>query len=340
MTPAEQLFAPLFHCIQGGEQHQRIPLVLEADTPFRPYLEIAYALRSCLEQRARHDYLVQRLRPHVDVMIGTLPPGLQAHGLLPHGAPPAEFRPLEQISDAALRAWLIEDGGMIYGELQQEELARYFAAISPFVAPGGVMVDLGSGLGKVVMSAALSLPFRRCIGVELLGYRHKLAVQRSGHLLALARQELARLSQQQPLSATAALPLPSGVHSTLSHLIELPSRIAFIEADMFRVEVRGASLVFLYSTCFGPLMAALAHKLAGELQPGALVSTTTYPLQHPAFRLLQHFPAGTLAWTSVHLYQRFGDWDGAPVAVPPSAYLPDPVAWEARLRAELAARAS
>jgi hypothetical protein len=338
MVPAEQLFAPLFQCIEGGEQHQRMPLVLGPDTPFRPYLEIAYALRSCLEQRARHDYLVQRLRPHVDVIIGTLPPGLQAHGLLPRSAPPADFRPLEQISDAALRAWLIEDGGMIYGELQQDELARYFAAIRPYVAPGGVMVDLGSGLGKVVLSAALSLPFQRCIGVELLGYRHRLAVQRSQHLLALARQELARLAAQQPLSATTALLLPSGVHSTLSHLIELPSRIAFIEADMFRVELRGASLVFLYSTCFGPLMAALAHKLAGELQQGALVSTTTYPLQHPAFRLLQHFPAGTLAWTSVFLYQRYGDWDGAALDAAPSAYQPDPAEWEARLRAELAAR--
>lgn len=334
MMPAATLLAPLFAAIEGGEQHQRPALLLAPDAPFLSFIEVGYALRACLEDRHQHDYLVQRLRPHAGVIVGTLPAGLLPHSMLPRTPPLPQFRPLEQISDAEVHDWLVQDAGMIYGELQQAELERYFVAIAPFVAPGGLMVDLGSGLGKVVMSAALSLPFQRCVGVELLGYRHRLALQRCQQLLALNQQQLTLLPQ--PLQRAQPLVLPHGASTTLAHLLELPQRLAFIEADMFKVDVSAATLVFLYSTCFGPLMPALAHKLASELPPGALVSTTTYPLSHPAFRILQHYPAGTLAWTSINLYQRYGDWDGK--APPVTPYAPDPAEWEARVRVELAAR--
>ncbi|WP_374360688.1 histone methylation protein DOT1-like protein [Pseudoduganella danionis] len=336
MEPAAALFAALYAALEGGEQHQRAALLLAPDAPFIRFIEVGYALRACLEDRRQHEYLLQRLRPHAGVIVGTLPPGLLPHSMLPRSPALPQFRPLEQISDAEVRNWLVQDAGMVYGELQQDELARYFAAIAPLLAPGGLMVDLGSGLGKVVMTAALSLPFQRCVGVELLAYRHQLALQRCQHLLALNRQQLERLPQPQPLQREQPLLLPGGASTTLAHLLDLPQRLAFIEADMFTVDVRAATLVFLYSTCFGALMPALAHKLASELQPGALVSTTTYPLSHPAFRILHHYPAGTLAWTAVNLYQRYGEWDGS--APPAASYAPDTAEWEARLRAELAAR--
>ena len=111
----------------------------------------------------------------------------------------------------------------------------------------------------------------------------------------------------------------------------------FAEQDMFQADVSDASLVFIYSTCFAPLMDALAAKLAREVRQGCLVSCTTFPLSHPAFRLLRHFPAQTIAWTGVFLYQRVGEPDGS--ALPPPAYLyaPDPDEWEVRARAECAA---
>lgn len=131
------IFEALFQSVQGGETHARPTLELTPDSPMLPFLEVGYALRACLERPERHDYLLRRLRPHLSVMIGTLPASIMPLGMLP---------------------------------------------------PGGVMVDLGSGLGKAVMSAALSLPFARCIGVELLNYRHRLAQVRLVRLLTLARQ--------------------------------------------------------------------------------------------------------------------------------------------------------
>lgn len=332
--PAD-VFEALFQSIQGGEKHLRPPLELTPDSPFLRFIEIGYALRDCLEDKLRREYLLQRLRPHLGVIIGTLPASIQPHGMLPRTAPPQDFRRLEDILDDEVRAWLIEDGGMIYGELQRYELDNYFDAIASAIRPGGVMVDLGSGLGKVVMSAALAFPFQRCIGVEFLGYRHRMALERRGNLLALAKQALAALPA--PLAPEAPLQLPFGWTATGRHLVDLDARIAFIESDMFKVDVRGASLVFLYCTCFGPLMDSIAEKLARELPEGALVSTTTYVLKHPAFKLLSYFPSGSVAWTNVMLYQRTGPLESLPPAETHHGYEPDAAAWEARVRLDFEA---
>jgi len=332
--PAD-IFEALFQSVQGGEMHARPTLELTPDSPFLPFLEIGFALRACLEKPARHDYLLQRLRPHLSVMIGTLPASILPMGMLPKLAPPSGFRKLEDIGDAEIRDWLVQEGGLIYGEMQRFELENYFDAVKPFLPHGGVMVDLGSGLGKVVMTAALTLPFVRCIGVELLNYRHRLAQERLVRLLTLARQGLQSLPE--PLKPDAQLRLPSGVMATGRHLLELGSRILFLENDMFKVDVRGASLVFLYSTCFGPLMDAISDKLARELPEGALVSTTTYPIKHPAFRLLQSHAPGTLSWTSVMIYQRIGPQMTEPASEARYLHQPDADAWEARAKGELAA---
>ncbi|NVM75087.1 hypothetical protein FHW83_000867 [Duganella sp. SG902] len=332
--PAD-IFEALFQSVQGGESHARPTLDLNPDSPFLPFLEIGYALRACLEKPARHDYLLQRLRPHLSVMIGTLPASILPMGMLPKLAPLPGFRKLEEIADEEIRDWLIQEGGLIYGEMQRFELENYFDAVKPFLPPGGVMVDLGSGLGKVVMTAALTLPFTRCIGVELLNYRHRLAQERLVRLLTLARQGLESLPE--PLTLETPLQLPSGVMASGRHLLDLGSRILFLENDMFKVDVRGASLVFLYSTCFGPLMDAISDKLARELPEGALVSTTTYPIKHPAFRLLQSHAPGTLSWTSVMIYQRIGPEMAEPASETRYLHQPDANDWEARARADLAA---
>jgi hypothetical protein len=330
--PAD-VFEALLQSIQGGESHARPTLDLAPDSPLLSFLEIGYALRFCLEKPAKHDYLLERLRPHLSVMVGTLPATILPMGMLPKLAPLPGFRKLEEIAEDEIHHWLIQEGGLIYGEMQRFELENYFDAVRPYLPPGGLMVDLGSGLGKVVMTAALSLPFTRCIGVELLTYRHRLAQERLVRLLTLARQGLAALPQ--PLTLETPLQLPSGAPATGRHLLDLGARIAFIENDMLKVDVRGASLVFLYCTCFGPLMEALSDKLARELAEGAVVSTTTYPIKHPAFRLLESHAPGTLSWTSVMIYQRVGPQMAQPAAEPLYLHQPDPYAWEQRARADL-----
>lgn len=331
--PAD-IFEALFQSIQGGEKHVRPLLELVPDSHFLGFIEVGYALRACLEDKSRREYLLERLRPHLDVLIGTLPASIQPHGMLPKQPAPPGFRDLQAIPDADVREWLIQDAGLIYGELARYELDNFFEAIAPSIRPGGVMVDLGSGLGKVVMSAALAFPFERCVGVECLGYRHRMASQRLHNLLLLAERGLAHLPT--PLTSDAPLTLPFGATATGSHLLDLASRIAFVEGDMFEADVHGASLVFLYSTCFGPFMDAIADKLARELQEGALVATTTYALKHPAFTLLHYFPGGTVAWTSIMLYKRTGALASLPPVDTTPACRPESAEWEARVRQDFA----
>lgn len=327
--------------LEGGEAHLRPRLEPGLDTPFGRYVEIGLALRAAFEQPDRREACIARLRPHRSLIIGGVPAGIQRHGMLPaltaqerqaHG-----HRRLDDISDQELAQWIIDDGRLIYGEFKPDELERYFAAVAPYLKPGSAMIDLGSGLGKVVLSAALlsapgsslSLPlsFSHCTGVELLPYRHAMAQQRLAAMVDAGNQALAALP---PEVRQAVAPRAQAV-------IE---RIRLLQGDMFEADVSGAGLVFMYSTCFAPLMARIGDKLARDLPQGCLVSTTTFQLLHPGYRLVQVFPAQTVAWTTVYLYERAGELGELPPTPPPTLYEPEEAAWEAMVRDAMAAAGS
>ncbi|MYN02634.1 histone methylation protein DOT1-like protein [Pseudoduganella sp. DS3] len=297
----------LRQAITDGEQHLR-PVLAEAQ--FQRYVEVGLALRAAFRTPALRDVFIDRLKPHRRLVAGTLPAGIQRHGMLPPQTPP---RSLADIPDAELAQWLVDDGRLIYGEFTPLELDHYFTAVAPWLPERGQgpghFIDLGSGLGKVVLTAALALPGMRCSGVELLGYRHEMAQARLQAMLAAG--------DPQEAGAIAA-------------------RVQLRQQDMFEADVSDASLVYLYSTCFAPLMERLAEKLARELAPGALVSTTTVPLPHPAFELLQRFDPPSVAWTTVFLYRLRGSSAVAP-APARALYEPDGAAWEAAVRAAFAA---
>lgn len=287
--------------ITSGEFHLRQAL---SEAQFAHYVDVGLALREAFRQPAQRQQFIDRLKPHRRLIIGHVPPGIQPHGLLPQQSP---TRTLAQIADAELAQWLIEDGALIYGEFTQAELDAYFEALRPYLPARGRFVDLGSGLGKVVMTAALALPGMQCCGIELLGYRHRLAQERLQAMLAAGD------------AASAAA---------------LRARIALTQQDMFEADLRDADMVYIYSTCFASLMERLSDKLARELAPGALVSTATFPLQHPAFELVRRFE---LAWTPVYLQRRRRDAQGAAAAAPRLRYEPDSQAWENAVRAQFAA---
>ncbi len=306
LQPLWALRQAMLNCLEGGQFHVRERMTGTAVLPYEDFVQIGLALKACVLNPARHNELIDRLRPHVDVIIGVLPPGIQSHGLLPLPEENAiAVKPLADWSDALIRQWIVDDGSLVYGELTQEELAGYFEALGPFVTPGLNFVDLGSGLGKVVMTAALSFPFAHCKGVEILPYRHRMAMQRFAQVLKEGQMGFANMSAQSiKLDPQDTIGLPSGQHLKALDLLTLPNRIAFEEADMFACDVSQAQVVFIYSTCFGALMPKIATKLANELPENALVTTTTYTLPHASFELVQHFPAKSLAWTDVFLYRK------------------------------------
>jgi len=336
MSSIEKIRQSVLMAIDNGQFHIREKIRNLGDLSYANYLSVGMALKECYANPLRHDELIQRLAPHIDVIIGVLPPGLQSHGLLPKRAElqseQVQEKQLADVSDADIRQWIIDDGSLVYGELDRQELENYFAAVAPLLSPGGHFVDLGSGLGKVVISAALHYPFESCKGVELLSYRHKLGQERLQKILVGLTAEL----QMANLAVNGSEPvhLPWGGKLDVENFSHLHQRIQLSEGDMFAFDVSKASLVFIYSTCFGSLMTQIANKLANEAPAGCLVSTTTYSITHPAFELVLHFPAKQLAWTDVFIYRLRGDqhWPD----MPPTVSLPANAAeWEIKARALL-----
>lgn len=325
--------------IEDGEHHTRQQMEAELGSQFGRYVEIGLALREAFERPELRETFIRRLKPFRRLIIGNLPAGVQRHGLLPALSPQQRaglgHRRLDDIPDSELEQWLVDDGRLIYGEFKPQELHNYFTVIAPHVKPGSAMMDLGSGLGKVVLSAALALPFATCTGVELLPYRHAMAQRRFSVLLAAGDAALAALPS--PPAPDEALALPYGAMTDARHVLELRERVRFVNGDLFEADVSQAGLVFMYSTCFAPLMDRIGEKLARELQQGALVSTTTFPLKHPAFREVAQFQSGTVAWTTVFLYERAGELDGLPPAPPAYLYEPPEDRWEQDVREHMSA---
>ena len=56
---------------------------------------------------------------------------------------------------------------LIYGEVKFEVLSEVFLK-SILLPPGGVFVDLGSGVGRAVFAAAMLHDFKKCVGIEIL----------------------------------------------------------------------------------------------------------------------------------------------------------------------------
>lgn len=293
--------------ITNGAQHVR-PVI--DDAVLARYVEIGLAVREAFRTPELRDTFIARLKPHRRLIAGCIPAGIQQHGMLPERAP---AQGLAEISDADLAQWLVDDGRLIYGEFTQQELDNYFEAVAPWLPLRGHFIDLGSGLGKVVLSAALALPGMRCTGVELLGYRNDMAQMRLAQMLA------------------------AGVAEDPAAAARVAARVRLLHQDMFEADVSDASMVYIYSTCFAPMMDRLGEKLARELPEGALVTTVTFPMLHPAFELVKQFAPPSVAWTTVFLYRRRSALEAG---APPASHLlyeQDGAAWEYAVRAAFAA---
>ena len=171
MSSLQEASKAMLLSLEGGEYHAREKISRDGILPYDDFLSIGVALKACFENSQKHDELIERLKPHAELIIGVLPPGILSKSLLPAAVELVDTNlkslQLNAISDAQLRQWIIDDCSLVYGELSNEELRKYFAELNPMLSPGCRFIDLGSGLGKVVMSAALYFPFSSCKGIEI-----------------------------------------------------------------------------------------------------------------------------------------------------------------------------
>jgi hypothetical protein len=329
------IMAEALSCLEGGQFHRREQVRSLSDLSLDHFLHIGRILKACAQNEEMIEPLLDRLVVHADVVIGPLPPGIQRHGLVSDSTDSLTTENLESalraISDEDLRQWIIDDCSLIYGELSSDELRAYFEAVNELGGDRSSFVDLGSGLGKVVMTAALSTKFDSYVGVELVPYRHRLAQEQYTKFCETISSELAKVEGEISESGENR----DVRNKALESIRVIPAKISLEQGDMFDFNVSGASLIFIYSTCFGSFMDRVAQKIANEAPPGCLISTTTFGLNHPGLRPIKHYQAGEMAWTDVRFYERVGvgPWEEQIMPKAPSSAGED---WKGKAREVIA----
>lgn len=161
-------------------------------------------------------------------------------------------------------------GSSVYGELMPTATLRLLAQLE--LRPRDHFVDLGSGLGKVVLLAAMTTAVGRALGVELSPAR-----------VAVAERVLSRARRER---------IP-GV-----------SRAAFVEHDMMRCDLDEATVIYTCSTAFSSaFMVRLQRRLAKLPRLRTLASLQDFE-PHPAFELREIYKVDA-SWkrqTKVYVY--------------------------------------
>eukprot|EP00949_MAST-11_sp_MAST-11-sp1_P003732 g3732.t1 len=141
---------------------------------------------------------------------------------------------------------------MTYGEMSTESFLDILVAQFAGKAMGSMtFLDIGSGMGKIVLLA--SLFFKQAVGVEL----------------------------SQTLYEQSKYALKSFSASMADAVEESQGAAVIVHGDMFDVDWSFADVIYACTTCFGDSMCErVARKAARELRPGSMILSVTRPLVH------------------------------------------------------------
>jgi precorrin-6B methylase 2 len=164
--------------------------------------------------------------------------------------------------------------GLQFGEIHPRAFATALSWCMP--QKGERFIDLGSGTGKAVLTAAALHPFESAVGVEIVQQLHDAALQ------AHARFRAGELQARD---------------------------VSFECADALRYPWTEADVVFVSLTCFTDEMVAQIGRDALKLRPGARLLVTSRELEcGSALRRVRRekLTYGRGAMTFI-LYERVGD---------------------------------
>ena len=168
----------------------------------------------------------------------------------------------------------IEDqgGNPTYGEITSDSVAKLLSDLH--LTAKDYFFDLGSGVGKVCVQAALTTP-AYAIGIELSPTRYQGA--------QLIKEELIKRK-----------------------ILTNPDKLMFIEQNIINADLSKATVIFMCSTCFSDsLMETLANKMAHECNSGLRVITLKSLPQHAQFTLIKTYEL-PMTWSQgspVYLYE-------------------------------------
>ncbi|KAF0684842.1 Aste57867_23187 [Aphanomyces stellatus] len=168
----------------------------------------------------------------------------------------------------------------VYGEIAFFPFADILSSITSEISESNaVFYDLGSGVGKAVVAAALVHPFHKAIGIEQLK------------------------------------PLVDFSHARVDKLMErndvAGQTISYICGSFFDHSWSDGDVVFCHSTCFSPEMWQRISKEAEQLKQGAYFISVSHILASPLFEVLQTMTL-PMSWGTCTVYiqrrRRIGRW--------------------------------
>ncbi|KAG2429920.1 hypothetical protein HXX76_010700 [Chlamydomonas incerta] len=194
-------------------------------------------------------------------------------------------------------------GSATYGEITGDGVRQFLAHVP--LQPDDVLVDLGSGLGRLVLQMAASARLRRCVGLELSACRHEQAGWAAARLGELGEQAAAEeaAASGAPFASggsedeagagagAGAGPRRAAAGGLLLSPVELRCE------DILTAELGEGSAFFLCSTAFSAAAArAIAERLAAHPRFRLLVTSRALPFPSPLVQLGQFRCAFT--WTA------------------------------------------
>lgn len=157
----------------------------------------------------------------------------------------------------------------VYGEIEFESFVALLSLTHP--NQNTVFYDLGSGVGKAVLTCAMVFDVKKSCGIELFEPLHHAALEQKKRL-----QQLDSYAQKSNI-------------------------ISLVQDNFLNVDFADATLVFINSTAFfGDTWEALNHRLA-QLNPETIIITTSKKLHLPQFIVLKTTTV-QMSWGIVDAY--------------------------------------
>ncbi|MSU75404.1 MAG: hypothetical protein EXS55_02745 [Candidatus Magasanikbacteria bacterium] len=159
------------------------------------------------------------------------------------------------------------DSHLTYGEITWDTFLDIMAEVQ-YRNNHKIFYDLGSGLGKAVIAAAMLGNFTHVLGVELLTELHHAAKKILFRFNKTARPHLAAHNR--------------GVV------------VDYIHKDLFDHDWSDGDVVFMQTTCFNESLMERLEEQAENLKPGSLVVTLSKYLRNPSFKIItqKKYPFG------------------------------------------------
>lgn len=182
-----------------------------------------------------------------------------------------------QISKTVRDDNALTDRSFVYGEIKYISFIGLLDLVN--IPSDGTFYDLGSGVGKAVLTAALFGNFKTVIGVELLAPLHKESLR--------AMNQLLKHIESDPLA------------------FQYPTKIKFYHDDICKMDFSDASLIFVNATCYSDALWETLQDKFEQLAEGTVIIIVSRQLFSTQFILRQQLSVD-MSWgaASVAIYQR------------------------------------